>query len=125
MLDGAVSIAKIAFGGSGNLTLVDPTMVGSSLAGFGQGDAIDLQGIAAKSLGYSGGTLTLYGATGQVLDTLSFAGRYTIANFTLHGDGQGGVRVAYAATPAAGTNATTLHRPEHDIAAPGLWHARL
>ena len=95
-LDGAVSIAAIAFGGSGHETLkLDfPTQVTSVFSGFGTGDAIDLAKIAATSLTYSAGTLTLFDANHSAVDTLAFTGTYHKADFNLVEQG-GGTELQY------------------------------
>ena len=73
---------------------------------------IDLQSLAATSLNYAHGTLTLSDA-GHAVDTLAIAGNLVSADFGLRSDGHGGTDlyghnpyvenlVASAATEAAG-----------------------
>lgn len=97
---GAASIATIAFaaGGGGALTLAAPTQVSSAFQGFGPGDSITLDGIAARALAYQHGTLTLFGAGHQPVDTLLFQGNYTAADFALVSV-QGGTEIVYHAAP--------------------------
>ena len=57
------------------------------------------------------GTLTLYNANGQALDSLSFVGSYQLANFTIESDGSGHTLIVdppvSSGTAAAGSSATT------------------
>jgi hypothetical protein len=39
------------------------------------------------------GTLTLYDASGQALDSINFTGSYQLANFTIESDGNGGTLI--------------------------------
>ena len=39
------------------------------------------------------GTLTLYNASGQALDSINFDGNYQLANFTIENDGDGGTLI--------------------------------
>jgi hypothetical protein len=100
-LDGAVSIATILFatGGQETLTLGTPTAVTSTFAGFGTGDQIDLIGLQATLLKYANGTLTLLNANHTVIDTLTFSGDYTKADFALQADGNN-TELLYAGAPA-------------------------
>jgi hypothetical protein len=108
-LDGAVSIAHVAFGASGSaqLTLDMPAQLGSVFSGFDTGDVIDLQGIAATSLSYANGTLSLLDSAQTVVDTLVFTGHYTQSDFALRADGAG-TEVVYAGT--TDWFATLVHR---------------
>jgi hypothetical protein len=100
-LDGTVSISTILFatGGPEILTLGTPTAVASTFAGFGTGGQIDLDGIQATSLKYANSTLTLFNASHNVVDTLTFSGDYTKADFALQADGNN-TDVLYAGAPA-------------------------
>jgi hypothetical protein len=84
-LSGNISIATLSFGAGGNdiLDMAKSTPLTSALSGFGSGDVIDLAGIQASSLKYAGQTLTLLGTNGSVVDTLTFDGKYTQADFAL------------------------------------------
>jgi hypothetical protein len=106
--DGTVSIASIVFGAGGNETLSfgAPGSVSSTLSGFGTGDRIDLANVQASSLSYSHGTLTLFDASHAVVDTLSFSGKYTAADFSLQQEGKS-TDVVYA-----GRHEAALHVPE-------------
>ena len=127
-LNGAVGIAALAFASaaSGMLRLSEPGQVSSTVHGFGAGDVIDVEGVRATSLGYSHGTLTLYGSTHAVVDRLDFAGNLTDADFGLHVDGHGGTDItgnAYAPVHP-GTAWSGDHSTETGI--PALWlHAQL
>ncbi len=103
---GTVSIASIVFGAGGGETLYfgAPASVSSTLSGFGTGDRIDLDNIQASSLKYADGTLTLLDANNAIVDTLTFAGNYNTADFTLQREGQT-TEVVYA-----GENALPLSR---------------
>jgi hypothetical protein len=61
--------------------------------------------------GNSTGTLTLYNANGQALDSLTFVGSYQLANFTIESDGSGHALIVDPPVPsgtaAVGGSATT------------------
>jgi hypothetical protein len=101
-LNGAVNISTVAFGASGssNLSLETPAQFSSTLSGFGSGDTIYLAGIAADSLTYTAHVLTLFGSAGDVVDTLSFMGKYDAADFSLRAVGNG-TEILFAGTDAA------------------------
>jgi hypothetical protein len=95
--DGALGLAKIAFAAGGGETLIldQPGAVTSALSGFGAQDFIDLKHLApVSSLTFAGETLTVYDGTTAV-DTLTFAGSYTTANFTHTSDHHGGTEIGY------------------------------
>jgi len=97
--DGALGLAKIAFVAGGGETLIvdQPGLVTSSLSGFGAQDFIDLKNLGpVSSLFFAGTTLTLYDGVTAV-DTLTFAGSYTTANFTLTSEHNGGTIIGYHA----------------------------
>jgi hypothetical protein len=105
--DSSVSGVQLQFNGPANLILKDPTAVTSTISFFGTGDVIDVSGLNANTLTYSGGTLTLeHGST--VLDTLSIAGSYTAADFTLAPDGHGGTDISFAAGASEPASASDL-----------------
>jgi hypothetical protein len=89
-LDGASSIATIAFGagGDGTLGLETPALVSSVLAGFSIGDKIELAGIQASSFTLSQDTLTLFNAKHAVVDTLQFSGSLSAADIALVTEGR-------------------------------------
>lgn len=95
-LNGAVSIAKVDLATGDTLHLGTPGQFTSTIAGFGSGDTVDVSGILAASLTYNAGTLTLLDAGGSVLDTLSFAGKYSQADFGLASDTNGGTDIIFA-----------------------------
>jgi hypothetical protein len=92
-------------GNTGTLLLDDPIAFSGLIYGFtGTGtmsDAIDLKGITLDSgttwsytenSAGTGGTLTFYEGT-TVVDTINFVGSYTIANFAVGSDGNGGTLI--------------------------------
>lgn len=84
-ISGSAFTSAIAFatGGASTLTLANPNEISTTFAGFGAADSITLDGIAATSLTYHHGTLTLLNAAHQAVDTLVFKGAYTAADFGL------------------------------------------
>jgi len=89
-LDGASSIATIAFGagGYGTLTLDKPSFVTSALAGFNIGDKIELSGIQASSFTFRHDRLTLFNASHKVVDTMQFAGPLSAADVFVFTEGR-------------------------------------
>ncbi len=119
-LDGTVSIATLAFAAAGHdtLKLDQGTLLTSALAGFGTGDSIDLAGIQASTLKYADQTLTLFDAAGNLVDTLSFDGAYTQADFALQAT-KNGTDLLFAGTlPPAGM----AHMPDTPQGPDGLLH---
>ena len=97
----ACDIDHIAFAasGSGTLNLITPLQDHFVLAEFAAGDVVDLGTLIADTLHYAGGALTLEDG-GKVVDTLRFAGSYTMTDFSLKSDGHGGTEILFgAATP--------------------------
>jgi hypothetical protein len=96
-LNGPVSIRFIAFGAGGDerLALENPTQVTSTFSGFGSGDIIVLSDILATSPQYSNGTLTLFDANHNIVDTLAISGDYDAADFALQPHGNG-TEIVYA-----------------------------
>jgi autotransporter family porin len=84
-LNGACSIAKIAFaaGGDASLTLAKPLLLRSTIEGFAGGDTIGLLGILATSYTFRHDTLTLFNANHLAVDTLDFGAGLTGADFHL------------------------------------------
>jgi len=109
----AASTATVSFangnGNTGELVLDDSKDFTGTIAGFtGDGtisnsDLIDLAdvniaNVAVSKTGYTDngngtGTLTLYNANGQALDSINFDGNYQLANFTIENDGDGGTLI--------------------------------
>jgi hypothetical protein len=110
---GAASTATITFanssGNTGELVLADSKDFTGTISGFtGDGttansdliDAIDVSiaDVATGKTTYTDhgngtGTLTLYNASGQALDSINFDGNYQLANFTIESDGNGGTLI--------------------------------
>ena len=95
---GTLAVAEVVFGpgGGAHLVLDAPSSALSTLAGFGTADTIDLVKLAANSDSFANGTLTLLQNGGKV-DTIIFAGNYTVSNFLLKSDGHDGTIVKYVA----------------------------
>ncbi len=109
----AASSATVNFtnstGTTGELLLVDSKDFTGTIAGFaGDGtiansDLIDIADvnfadIATSKTTYTEnadgtGTLNLYNANGQAIDSLNFTGNYQLANFTIENDGSGGTLI--------------------------------
>lgn len=113
-LNGAVSMSRLVFDASGfaTLTLDAPSLVTSKIAGFGAGDTINLQGLAAHSFSFHNDILSLFNAGGALIDTLDFAAGPTRADFHLQITQQG-TRITYAGP----TSDTLIHLPD--------WHMPL
>ena len=95
-LDSSVSVAIIAFAaGGGALQLGAPQHVSGTIHGFGTGDTIELLGLEATSLQFSGGRLSVYDGQTRV-DTLHFAGPLTSGDFGLAEGKLGDARIVYA-----------------------------
>jgi hypothetical protein len=118
VVDSSVIHNQMAFGGPASLILADAKAFKGTIGSFGSGDVIDVEKLAANTLTYAGGTLTLeHGST--VLDTLTFSGSYIASDFGLKADGHGGTDIVFA-------GAATVHDPAgsiwdgHDAGALGL-----
>jgi T5SS/PEP-CTERM-associated repeat protein len=92
--DGYTLANNLNFGaGGGTLTLGDvfggEVTGGGTISGWASGDYVVLpnptleNGYTPASESFANGTLTLFGSSGQVVDTLNFAGALTTNNFTL------------------------------------------
>ncbi len=111
----SVSGNHMTFGGPASLILVDPQAFAGTIGSFGSGDVIDVQGVNANTLTYAGGTLTLENGS-TVLDTLSFSGNYTLADFSLSPDGKDGTDISFSGS--ATTHASLGGLPlAHDVGA--------
>jgi len=118
VVDSFVHRSQIAFGGPASLMLVDPKAFAGTIGSFGSGDVIDVEKLAANTLTYAGGTLTLeQGST--VLDTLTFSGSYTAADFGLASDGHGGTNISFAGEPTDSAAAGGVWSA-HDVGTPAL-----
>jgi hypothetical protein len=114
MLDiSAASSATVNFTNSsantGELVLDDSKDFSGTITGFtGDGtttnsDLIDVTDVNIADValnkttytdhGNGTGTLTLYNASGQALDSINFNGNYQLANFTIENDGDGGTLI--------------------------------
>jgi len=112
-LNGTFAGNDVAFAGAGALSLQQPDSFagGSTVTGFGQGDQIDLYGVAQGSpLGYANGILTAGTAT-----TIPLAGTFGVGNFESESTGGGGNAEMIAYAP--GGEPSGVLQP--DISAPG------
>jgi hypothetical protein len=95
----AASSATIAFIGAG--TLVTPSIadLASTIGGWQSGDAIDFAGTTIASLNFANGTLSLFGASQNLLGTETFASTasnpLTSNNFSLTSDDHGGTLLVW------------------------------
>jgi hypothetical protein len=116
VVDSSVSGNAMVFGGPATLLLVDPKAFAGTIGSFGSGDVIDVGKLAASSLAYANGTLTLeHGKT--VLDTLHFSGSFTAADFSFASDGKGGTDISFVSSPAAHAAALGLSHADDASAA--------
>ena len=83
MLNGSLDGGRVAFDGSGVLSLTQPQAFtgGATVSGFGAGDAIDLFGLAKGTVtAVNNGTLEV-GNNGSLLQAIPLEGSYGIGNF--------------------------------------------
>ena len=118
-LDGSVGSGQtVTFeSATGSLALGDAGGFAGVIAGFAQGDTIDLLGVAATKLSFRGGTLTVFNGNAHVA-ALSFGGHHIAGDFKLASDGQGGSTITYstaAARPALGATDLAFQHFSH-------WH---
>jgi hypothetical protein len=95
----AFTLSEVTFTGAGELGLAAPASFTGTVDGFGSGDQIDLGKLAATSLSFAGGTLTVHDGA-AVVDQLHFAGSYTSADFGLAADSHGGSLINFVAADA-------------------------
>jgi hypothetical protein len=94
---GASASQKVNFlAGSGALNLGSPASFLGLIGGFTGSDSIDLLNTAATKLSYTGGTLTVLNGSSTVA-TLAFNGTYTLNNFVLGSDHNGGSQITWQA----------------------------
>jgi hypothetical protein len=118
----AASDAAVSFGAGaiGALKLDQSGAFSGTIAGFAQGDGIDLADIgfsAGATLGYAanapgtGGTLTI--SDGVHTTNLALLGQYTAAGFQAAADQGGGTIITYTPTQTGTTDPTLLSNPQH------------
>jgi hypothetical protein len=90
-------------GASWIVTLPTPTAFTGTISGFAQSDIIDLTGLKATGLTYSGGTLTVRNGVNTVA-TLYLSGSYSPGNFHLSSDGNGGTDISLGTPPPTATS---------------------
>jgi hypothetical protein len=97
-----------ASGGNETLALAHGTAATGMIAGFAATDIIDLRHLAATSLSFANGTLSV-GNNGHIVDTLFFAGDYTQADFGLTSDGNNGTDIIFANAAPVAAPVSSLH----------------
>ena len=80
---------------TGRLVLGTPASFHSTIYDFIKGDTIDLSKVIAKSLAYSGHTLTVHESGGAAL-SLTFSGAYSQSSFGMTADGHGGTLITHS-----------------------------
>ena len=80
---------------TGRLVLGTPASFHSTIYDFIKGDTIDLSKVIAKSLAYSGHTLTVHESRGAAL-SLTFSGAYSQSSFGMTADGHGGTLITHS-----------------------------
>jgi hypothetical protein len=116
---GAVGAGQtIGFAGDGALAIGDAGAFGAGLAGFGQGDGINLTSFAfsaaeklhfAENAAKTAGTLVV--TDGAMRLALTLFGQFTAAGFSVKTDGHSGSIITY--TPTATPTAFQLAAPHH------------
>lgn len=114
---GAAGTSTISFLSDANAILqIDKgAMLSNTIDGFGQGDTLDVRGIAFGSstvadyapVGTTGGTLTL--SDGVNTEDFQLAGSYSANGFHISADGAGGTSVTYTTPTAAASEAALPH----------------
>jgi hypothetical protein len=95
LLAGASSCQPVNFLGSGGLLeIADTSQFAATLAGFGGANKIGLLSLAANSLSYSAGSLTVKEGS-AVVASRQFSGSYATGSFTLGPDGNGGSLIGF------------------------------
>jgi Hint domain len=83
----------IAFGCDADVIVLGTTaVISGALVGFQSVDTIDLAGVVADSVTFSGGALTI-SSGGTAVQTLAFAGQFKTSDFELSPDGSEGTNV--------------------------------
>jgi VCBS repeat-containing protein len=125
----AASTATVSFangnGNTGELVLADSKDFTGTIVGFtGDGtisnsDLVDLADVNIANValnkttytdhGNDTGTLTLYNANGQALDSINLSGTYQLANFTIENDGDGGTLIVDPPVNTSGQSSANTH----------------
>jgi hypothetical protein len=111
----------VLFRQGGDLVLTTPSRFTGAIEGFASGAFIDLRNIKSGGAGegvtfaYDTADHGLTVSDGTHTDHLSFAGSYSVGNFTAMADGLGGATIGWQAAPAASTAPT--HRFASTMAA--------
>ncbi|MGB6432852.1 MAG: hypothetical protein WBF59_02310, partial [Bradyrhizobium sp.] len=125
----AASTATVSFangnGNTGELVLADSKDFTGTIVGFtGDGtisnsDLVDLADVNIANValnkttytdhGNDTGTLTLYNANGQALDSINLSGTYQLANFTIENDGDGGTLIVDPPVNTNGQSSANTH----------------
>ena len=95
LLQGAVASQSVGFlGAAGLLELGTPAAFQGVIAGFTNGDQVDLLKTPETGFSFAGGALTVQNGT-TVVATLAFTGALTSASFNLAADGHGGTLITH------------------------------
>ena len=125
----AASTATVSFangnGNTGELVLANSKDFTGTIVGFtGDGtisnsDLVDLADVNIANValnkttytdhGNDTGTLTLYNANGQALDSINLSGTYQLANFTIENDGDGGTLIVDPPVNTNGQSSANTH----------------
>ena len=101
-LEGSVTSSQtLVFGPNAKVVITDPSAFHGTIAGFGQGDMLELGGTDASSAAWSEGVLTVDPAPGPIL--LNLAGNYGSNTFSVQSDGLGGTNIETAGTSGGGS----------------------
>ncbi len=109
------SSQSVTFGdNSGHAVLNDAGNFDATFAGFQLGNTIDVTGLGLLSApSFTGGVLSLQNSSHVTVAQLHFSGSYTLANFVLASDGNGGTLItdppAGAAADLTGWSAAQAH----------------
>ncbi len=97
---------------SATLVLGTPWQMAATVSGFVKSDTIELAGMTATTLEYSGGVLTAIGPGGpdgslRAVASIKLSGTYSLGSFTLTQDGKGdSVITAVPSTPVGGNGSS-------------------
>ncbi len=92
----------VYFAAGGDVILESGATVHGRFGGWAAGDTIDVRAAQATSFTFQHDKLSLLNSGGEVVYTLDFTGGYSVEDFALQADGEGGTDVIYGqAGPSA------------------------